>query len=109
MGGRGSGSGMSSSTSGGASTNARISGGSITGDFVQTRDGVWESESKAYSAVALAGPNREPRGILEPRFIIERGDRNGNTVYRLYEQRLGRRELLKRFRSPNEAAKWANK
>ena len=113
MGGRGSSSRMSSSTSSGASNSSsssmRVAGGSVTGNFTQTRDGVWESETKAYSAAALAGPNREVVGRLSPRFTIVEGEYKGNTVYRLYEQHLGRREFLRRFKSLREAAKWANK
>lgn len=112
FGGRGGGSGMTTSSSGsssGASSTARIAGGTKSGDFVQTRDGVWESEKRAYSAVAFSGPDRRPVGTLDPQFTIVEGTLNGNTVYRLYEQHLGRKEFLKRFRSPNEAAKWANK
>ena len=90
-------------------TTARITGGSKSGDFIQSRDGIWESETKSVSAAMLAGPNREARGALEPRYTIVQGEYKGATVYRLYQQRLGCQEFLKRFKTPNEAAKWLNK
>lgn len=69
----------------------------------------WESEEMAISAAMLAGENREPKAIHEPRFIIKEGEYKGNTVYRLYEQHMGRKEFLKRFKSVEDAIKFASK
>ena len=108
FGGRGAGSNAVSESSAGVPVGQRITGGKESGDFTQTADGVWESEAKSYSAAMLAGPNREAKGILEPRYTIVEGEYKGNKVFRLYQQHVGRKEFLKRFKTPKEAVKWVN-
>lgn len=77
--------------------------------FNQTSTGTWKSEQEVYSAAMLAGEKREPIGIKESKFIIKEGEYKGNTVYRLYEQHIGRKEFLKRFKTLEDAIKFASK
>ncbi len=78
--------------------------------FTETSTGIWKSDITAVSAMMLAGENREPKAIHEPRFIIKQGeDKKNNTVYRLYEQHVGRKEFIKRFKTLEAAVKAANK
>lgn len=75
--------------------------------FEQVRNGRWESNTQVWSAAMLAGPERELKGIKEAQYIILSGDYKGTTVYRLYEQHLGRKEFIKRFKSLEAAIKFA--
>lgn len=77
--------------------------------FEQVMSGRWESDSQVYSAAMLSGPKRELKGIKEAQYIILSGDYKGNTVYRLYEQHVGRKEFIKRFKTLEAAVKAANK
>ena len=78
--------------------------------FTETYKGIWKSDITAVSAMMLAGEKREPKGIHEPRFIIKmEEDKKGNTVYRLYEQHVGRKLFIKRFKTLEAAIKAADK
>ena len=77
--------------------------------FNQVDNTRWESEVMAVSAAMLVGENREPKAIYEPRFVILQGEHKDKTVYRLYEQHVGRKQFLKRFKSLDDAVKFASK
>lgn len=120
MGGRGSGSNMTSSSTSNNSVRqsvepARVTGGSVSGDFIKTSDGRYVSEKQAVTAAAItydqSGPEMVGRavGLRDPRFEIVRGEYKGQTVYRVYENGLNRRSFLFRSRSVQDAAKRVNR
>ena len=75
--------------------------------FEQVRNGRWESDTKVYSAALLTGSERELKGMEDAKYVIVAGDYKGNTAYRLYEQHLGHKEFIKRFKSVEAAIKFA--
>lgn len=77
--------------------------------FEQVRNGRWESDKQVCSAAMLVGAERDLKSIREAKYIIISGDYKDTTVYRLYEQHLGRKEFLKRFKTVEAAIKFANK
>lgn len=76
--------------------------------FNQISEDRWESEEQAYSAVALNG-NREAVGIKEARFVILKGELKGKEIYRVYEQHVGRKELVGKGRTLEQAIKIINR
>lgn len=72
--------------------------------FNQISENKWVSDVQAYSA-AMLNSDREPIGIEEPRFTIEKGELKGKTVYRVREQHLGRKEVVGRYKTLEQAIK----
>ena len=96
FGGRGGG----SESSGGGAT---IPGGSVTGDFVETSDGRFESTKKVITAVSGGASAQNPQ------FEIIKGEYKGQIVYRAYQNMLNHREFLFRSSSVKDAIKKLNK
>ena len=72
--------------------------------FIQTAQGIWESDAKAYDAVAFNG-KREPIGTLAPRFtIILKG-----STYKVQEQHIGHKIVIGKCKTLDKAIKVAQK
>lgn len=80
--------------------------------FTETRKGHWESDRMGISAAMITrNENDEATGLVHdsvPLFEIEEGEYKGQTAYRLYEAHLGGRSFVKRFKTPEQAIKFAN-
>ena len=77
--------------------------------FTETFKGTFESDKQAYTA-AMLNSDREPVGITEAAYkIVEGLNKNGVTVYRLYEAHLGGYLFVKSFKDMDKAIKFAVK
>ena len=75
--------------------------------FTETSKGIWESDQQAYTA-AMLNADRQPVGIKEAAYRIVEGDKNGNTVYRVYEAHLGGYRFVKSFKTLTKAINYIN-
>ena len=75
--------------------------------FTETSKGIWESDQQAYTA-AMLNADRQPVGIKEAAYRITEGDKNGGTVYRVYEAHLGGYRFVKSFKTLTKAINYIN-
>lgn len=75
--------------------------------FTETSKGIWESDQQAYTA-AMLNADRQPVGIKEAAYRIVEGDKNGSTVYRVYEAHLGGYRFVKSFKTLTKAINYIN-